>query len=44
MIKHRLRIGFDLVVLVYPGADSSRTRIGQLEGVFTKAGLYTEAK
>jgi hypothetical protein len=44
MIKHRLMIGFDFVVLVYPGADNLETRMGQLEGVFSKAGLFTEAK
>ena len=44
MIKHRLMIGFDFVVLVYPGADNLETRMGQLEGVFSKAGLFTEVK
>jgi ribonuclease P protein component len=43
-IRHTLKIGYDLVLLVYPGNDSYVKRMEQLELLFAKAGLCGDAK
>ena len=38
-MKHELRDGFDLVIILYPGAATYSERKGQLHSLFRKAGL-----
>ncbi|WP_369695313.1 ribonuclease P protein component [Gracilinema caldarium] len=42
LLKARLCIGYDLVLLVYPGADTFADRLEQLETLFRKAGLFLD--
>ncbi|GAB1482300.1 ribonuclease P protein component [Treponema sp.] len=39
LMKHRLRQGYDLVLLVYPDGDAFDRRVLQLETLFERAGL-----
>ena len=41
-LKSRLKSGFDLVLLVYPGGDDLRYRSQQLNVLFMKAGLLSD--
>jgi ribonuclease P protein component len=41
LLKNRLKSGYDLVLLVYPGKDFLEDRIDQLETLFSRAGLLT---
>jgi ribonuclease P protein component len=41
-IRNRLRCGFDLVLLVYPGKDLFSARMEQLGILFSKAGLWLD--
>jgi ribonuclease P protein component len=41
LLKNRLKSGYDLVLLVYPGRDSLGDRLDQLEKLFSRAGLAT---
>ena len=41
LLKNRLKSGYDLVLLVYPGRDSLADRMAQLETLFFRAGLVT---
>jgi ribonuclease P protein component len=38
-IRNRLKQGYDLVLLVYPGRDNLPARMDQLENLFSRAGL-----
>jgi len=38
-VKHELRVGFDIVVILYPGAVAFPDRRAQLYSLFRKAGL-----
>ncbi len=40
-LKSSLCMGYDLVLLVYPGLDTFQDRVRQLENLFSKAGLVT---
>jgi ribonuclease P protein component len=40
-IRNRLKSGYDLVLLVYPGRDFLASRMDQLKTLFFKAGLLT---
>ncbi|MEW6564429.1 MAG: ribonuclease P protein component [Spirochaetota bacterium] len=42
LLKARLRSGYDLVLLVYPGGDTFNNRMEQLEILFQKAGLFLD--
>jgi ribonuclease P protein component len=39
LLKNRLKSGYDLVLLVYPGRDFLADRLDQLEKLFSRAGL-----
>ncbi|MDR2111038.1 MAG: ribonuclease P protein component [Spirochaetaceae bacterium] len=39
-IRQSIQGGYDLVLLVYPGKDTFKTRFEQLKALFSKAGLY----
>jgi ribonuclease P protein component len=39
LLKNRLKSGYDLVLLVYPGRDFLADRMDQLETLFSRAGL-----
>ena len=39
LLRNKLRPGYDLVLLVYPGRDAFSGRIEQLQALFSKAGL-----
>ena len=41
LISFRLRPGYDLVLLVYPGRDVFSGRVQQFHILFSKAGLFT---
>jgi ribonuclease P protein component len=41
LLKNRLKSGYDLVLLVYPGKDFLADRMDQLETLFFRAGLLT---
>ena len=41
LLKNRLKSGYDLVLLVYPGRDSLADRMAQLQTLFSRAGLVT---
>jgi ribonuclease P protein component len=41
LLKHRLKSGYDLVLLAYPGRDFLTDRIDQLIMLFSRAGLLT---
>jgi ribonuclease P protein component len=41
-LRYRLKKGFDLVLLVYPGRDFLSARVEQLGLLFSKAGLFME--
>jgi ribonuclease P protein component len=41
LLKNRLKSGYDLVLLVYPGKDFLADRIDQLVTLFSRAGLLT---
>jgi ribonuclease P protein component len=41
LLKNRLKSGYDLVLLMYPGKDFLADRIDQLETLFSRAGLLT---
>jgi ribonuclease P protein component len=41
LLKNRLKSGYDLVLLVYPGKDFLTDRVDQLETLFSRAGLLT---
>jgi ribonuclease P protein component len=43
-LKNRLKSGYDLVLLVYPGRDFLADRMDQLETLFSRAGLLTGTK
>ena len=40
LLKNRLRSGYDLVLLVYPGRDFLADRMDQLETLFFRSGLW----
>ena len=40
LLRNELRKGYDLVLLVYPGQDDFLTRMDQLRGLFSRAGLF----
>jgi len=40
--KHRLKTGYDMVLLVYPGNDTLSYRARQLEKLMDRAGLHLE--
>lgn len=40
-LKSHLNTGYDIILLVYPGNDSFRTRCEQLRYLFRKAGLLS---
>jgi ribonuclease P protein component len=40
-LKNRLKSGYDLVLLAYPGRDSLANRMDQLKTLFSRAGLLT---
>jgi ribonuclease P protein component len=40
LVRNRLKTGFDLVLLVYPGKDRLEIRSDQLRKLFSKAGLF----
>jgi len=42
LTKPRMKRGFDLVILVYPGGDDYQRRFHQLDSLFVKAGLITD--
>jgi ribonuclease P protein component len=42
LMKSRLKRGFDLVVLVYPGDDAFLRRKAQFDSLFRKAGLIAD--
>jgi len=42
LIKHRIKRGFDFVLLVYPGGDDFGRRAVQLENLFQKAGMVAD--
>jgi len=42
LTKPRMKSGFDLVILVYPGGDDYQRRVHQLDSLFVKAGLITD--
>jgi len=42
-IKDRLKPGYDLVMVVYPGTDTFGNRYSQLESLLKKAGLLRNA-
>jgi ribonuclease P protein component len=42
LTKPRMKGGFDLVILVYPGGDNYQRRVHQLDSLFVKAGLITD--
>lgn len=44
LTKADLKKGYDLVLLVYPGADSFEARTRQLAVLFEKAGLKSEGR
>ncbi|MDR3123309.1 MAG: ribonuclease P protein component [Treponema sp.] len=44
LLKNRLKSGYDLVLLVYPGRDFLADRTEQLETLFFRAGLLTGTK
>lgn len=44
LIKHNLKDGFDLTVLVFPGKDDFSVRKEQLITLFRKAGLWSEKR
>ena len=37
--QHTIKRGFDVVLLVYPGKDDLAVRLGQLDMLFSRAGL-----
>ena len=39
LLRGKLRPGYDLVLLVYPGYDTFSVRMEQLQALFSKAGL-----
>jgi len=39
LLRGKLRHGYDLVLLVYPGCDAFSVRMEQLQALFSKAGL-----
>jgi len=41
LLRNKLRQGYDLVLLVYPGCDTFSVRMEQLQALFTKAGLIS---
>ncbi|WP_010255949.1 ribonuclease P protein component [Treponema primitia] len=41
LMQNRLKTGYDLVLLVYPGKDFLADRLDQLKMLFSKAGLLT---
>ncbi len=43
-VKFRLRLGFDMVLLVYPNGDDYSRRVGQLDSLFERAGLLQEVR
>jgi ribonuclease P protein component len=43
-MRYRLKDGFDLVLLVYPGKDFFSARTEQLDILFSKAGLFMETE
>jgi ribonuclease P protein component len=43
-IRQGLKIGYDLVLLVYPGKDTFAVRMEQLNSLFFKAGLSGEVE
>jgi ribonuclease P protein component len=44
ILKNRLKKGYDLVALVYPGRDFLADRLDQLETLFARAGLLAGAE
>lgn len=42
LMKSRLKRGFDLVILVYPGGDDFRLRVRLMESLCMKAGLIAD--
>jgi ribonuclease P protein component len=42
--RYRIKPGFDIVLLVYPGKDFFSARMEQLRILFSKAGLYREVE
>jgi ribonuclease P protein component len=42
LLQNRLKTGYDLVLLVYPGKDFLADRMDQLTMLFSRAGLLTE--
>lgn len=44
LIRDKLRIGYDLVLLVYPGKDSFAFRAEQLNILFSKIDMLMETK
>ena len=44
LLRNELQTGYDLVLLVYPGRDDFKTRMEQLRGLFSRAGLFIPLK
>ncbi|GHT97115.1 hypothetical protein FACS1894142_0870 [Spirochaetia bacterium] len=43
-IRHKIKAGFDLVLLVYPGRDALADRMEQLRVLFSKAGFLLDSE
>jgi ribonuclease P protein component len=39
-LRQEIKSGYDMVLLVYPGADSFASRMDQLRQLFSRAGLF----
>ena len=43
-LRNELVAGYDLVLLVYPGQDVFSVRMGQMRGLFSRAGLLMSSR
>ena len=43
LLRNKIRKGYDLVLLVYPGRDTLSVRMEQMRELFTHAGLFNSS-